>query len=305
MPSYKTAFVQSYIPQDIRKVQHYCVNRLHSYRGLNVGIILGFNDVIVLFQTGTRYMAVFKAFMAMAFVQNITASRCEWYHLSMPYGGRYCPGVGTVTPDLLPHQCRYLCLQSVTCKAYNYNATIKTCTRFTSPCPKAFSDPDMAFMVVRETPVNQCYEWVLYSPGDPVDERMIQTDTYWHIMSRLKVYGNDVVCFFTSVSNTCWATLAGVEYSTRQGHQCERLRVVEGCTITWVSYTAGEPLPPNAVIGGVLANGDVPYVVKFDCCIVRTILVNIAGYYVEGATHAISGYTGTRYATSMMMMVVI
>ena len=187
---------------------------------------------------------------------------------------------GIVAPDLLPHQCRYLCLQSVTCKAYNYNATMKTCTRFTSPCPKAFSDPDMAFMVLRETPVNQCYEWVLYT-GDPVHERMIQTDNDWLIVSRLKVYGNDVVCYFTGVSNTCWATLVTTEYSTRQGHQCERLRVVEGCTITWVSYTAGEPLPPNAVIGGVLANGDVPYVVKFDCCVYSNIMINIVGYYIE------------------------
>ena len=178
-------------------------------------------------------MAVFVAFLTLAFVQNITASRCEWYNLSMPYGGRYCPGVGAVTPDLLPHQCRYLCLQSVTCKACNYKATVKTCTRFTLPCPQVFSDPDMALMVLRETPINQCYEWVLYNHGDPADQRMIQTANYWYFVSRLKVYGNDVVCYFNSVSNTCWATLAGVEYSTRQGHQCERLRPM------WTSARCG------------------------------------------------------------------
>ena len=235
---------------------------------------------------------------------NVRADRCELYDLAMPYGGRYCIGEGIVTPKLLPHECRYVCLQSPTCRAYNYNVTERTCTRFTFPCPQAFSDQVMEFVVFSETPVNQCYEWVPYSRGDPLGERMIATDSPWCIVSRLQVNGNDVVSFFVTDKDHCWGTFGETGYSTKQGYRCERLRVVEGCTIFWVPYTAGNPLPSRAVIGGAMANGDVPYVVKFDC-IHNGKVESISGYYIEGATHAISGYYSTRYSTNMTMMVVL
>ena len=237
-------------------------------------------------------------------VMNVAVNRCEFYNLTMPYKGIYCTGDGTVTLKLLPHECRYMCPQSPICRAFNYNVTEETCTRFTSPCPQAFSDPVMEFVVFRETPVNQCYEWVMYSPGDQLGEQMIATDIPWCVVSRLQVNGNDVVSYFVTDSDHCWGTFGETEYSTQQGYRCERLRVVEGCTIFWVPYTVGEPLPSRAVIEGVMANGDVPYVVKFDC-IHNGKVESISGYYIEGATHAISGYYSTRYATNMTMMVVL
>ena len=59
-------------------------------------------------------------------------------------------GMDTVTPKLLTHQRRYICLQSATYKAYNFNITEGTCTRFTSPCPQAFINPVMEFVVFRK-----------------------------------------------------------------------------------------------------------------------------------------------------------
>ena len=222
----------------------------------------------------------------------------------MPYEGRYCAGEGTVTPKLLPHECLYICLQSPTCRAYNYTVTEETCTRFTSPCPQAYSDPLMEYVVFRETPVHQCYEWVTYNSGDPLGERMTATDSPWCIVSRLQVNGNDVVSYFVTDSDHCWGTFEKTEYSTKQGYRCERLRVVEGSTPFWVPYKAGEPLPSRAVIGGTMANGDVPYVVKFDC-IYKSKVESISSYYIEGATHAISGYHWPQYSTNMMKMVVL
>ena len=162
----------------------------------------------------------------------------------------------------------------------------------------------MEFVAFRETPENQCYEWVLYSPGDPLGERMIATDSPWCIVSRLQVNGNDVVSYFVTDKDHCWGTFEETEYSTLKGYRCERLRVVEGCTIFWVPYKAGEPLPSRAVIGGAMANGDVPYVVKFDC-IYDDEVKSISGYYIEGATDAISGYIWPLYSTNMKMMVVL
>ena len=205
---------------------------------------------------------------------------------------------------LLHHQCRYICLQSTTFKAYNYNVTEGTCTRFASLCPQAYSDSTMECVVFRKTPINQCYEWVPYNPGDPLDERMIATDSPSYIVARLHVSGNNVV-YFSTITDACWGKLEGTQYSTQQGYLCERLRVVEDCTIFWVPYTAGASLPSPAVIGGVMANGDVANVVKFDC-IYRGTVKSLFGYYTEGATHAISSYGGTtRLSATMMMMIVL
>ena len=152
--------------------------------------------------------------------------------------------------------------------------------------------------------MNQCYEWMQYSSGDSLDERMIATDTPNHIVARLQVNGNDVVSYFVISADACYGTLVDTEYNSHQGHQCERLRVVKGCTISWVPYTAGKPLPPNAVIGGVLVNDIVPYVVKFDI-IHKGAVKSISGHYIEGAPRAISGFAGTRHSTTMMMMFVL
>ena len=220
----------------------------------------------------------------------------------MPYGGIFCIGEGIVTHNLLPHQCRYICLHSAPCEAYNYNVTDGKCTRLTSPCPQAFSDPVMEFVVFRETPVNHCYEWVPYTSGDPLDERMIATDTPWLIVARLQVNDNGVVGYMTTRNRNCYGTFGETGYNSNL-HRCERLRVMEGCTIFWVAYIAGDTLPSTVVIGGVLANGDVAYVVKFD--IFYRGSKNISGYYIESDPHAISGYAGKRRSTAVMMMVVL
>ena len=261
--------------------------------------------IFILFQGVTIPMGIFVALLTVTTVLNVTANRCVSHSLTMSYQGRYCIGKGTVTHNLLPHQCRYLCLQSSR-KAYNYNITEGTCTQFTSPCPQAYTHPVMEFVVFRETPVNQCYEWVPYSPDDPLDERMITIDSSWCIVSRLQISGSNVVGYFHTRYSTCYSNLEGDDhdYSSKHGYLCDRLRIREGCTIFWVPYKAGEPLPLQAVIGSVMANGDVAYVVKFEC-VCNGEVVSISGYHTEGATHAIGGYYGTRYSTAMMMMIVL
>ena len=262
------------------------------------------NSTVCACKMQNLHTVVSMALLVAVAIANVKAENCEMYSLSMPYNGRYCTGVGTVTRKLLPHQCRFMCLQSAICKAYNYNTTSETCTRFTSPCPQAIGDPVMEFVVFRETFAKQCYEWVPYSPGDTLDERMISTDTSVIIVARLEVDGNHLVCYFF-YDSACYCSLGPTQYSNTQGYPCDRLRVVEGCTVFWVPYTAGEPIPTQAVIGGSMANGDVAYVIKFGHLHTDGQVWDIAGYYVEGTPQAISPFHGVHYSTNVMMMVVL
>ena len=237
-------------------------------------------------------------------VLTLATEHCKLFSLSTPHTGRYCPGDGVVTPHLLPHQCRFLCLQSSTCKAYNYNGTDMMCTRLTSPCSEAVADPTMHFMVFTEMPIDQCYQWVRYRRGDTVDPRMIYTTDRMRVVCRMQRDGDDRVCFFTIRLNTCYASWGQDQFHNYHGYPCQRLRITEGCTVFWIPYVAGDPIHPRSVIAGHMANGDEVYVTKFNYN--KPPNISLAGHYVEGTdvTTAPSGGVA-RHSRIMMMLIVL
>ena len=232
----------------------------------------------------------------------ITAKTCEFYSSSMPYTGRYCPGDGTTIIIPASYLCQSACVQSPTCMAYNYNATDKTCTRLTSPCPEAFTNPVMEFRVFTQKAYKQCYEWVPYSVGDALDERMVTRPS--RIICRMARSGNDIVCYWHASERKCFGYLSS-SFHSGQGYACQRLRIVEGCTIYWFPYTARDPIPPRAVTAGQMKNGDTVYVTYFDY-VYNNNPTHFPGHYVEGAADTVAEYAGApRRSTTMRMMVVL
>ena len=222
----------------------------------------------------------------------------------MPYNGRYCSGYGSDTRHMLPRQCTHLCLQSANCKAYNYNSTDGKCTRFKSPCPQVSIDSVMKFVVFREKPADQCLKWEPYNLGDIINARMIFTDHPKLLICRMQREGSDVVGYFHTIYKTCYASLGNGIYSNTHSYSFQRLRIMEGCTIAWMPYTARDPVHPGAVGAGHMGTGDVVYVTKFDCCSQSGI--SIAGHYVEGADYTIGAFDRfSPKSTTMMMMVVL
>ena len=251
-------------------------------------------------QMHARSLIIGVVFMVFPGLSTVWTEKCEHYSLSMPYKGRYCTGDGIVTPLVAPHLCWYQCILSSTCKAYNYNATVGICTGFSSPCPQALSDPAMEFSVFTQRPYEQCYEWIPYNSGDSIDERMIYADTFFHIIARMERSGNDIVSYFHTGFNVCYGYF-GSPFSSRQ---CQRLRIMEDCTIFWVPYTAHDPIPPRAVMAGNMANGDIVYVTKF--CFNFPPIICLPGHYVEGADNTFNQFDNVvRRFTTMMMMVVL
>ena len=238
-----------------------------------------------------------------AILSALAVEPCKLFSVSEPYNGRYCPGDGMAIPHLLPDQCRYICLASPTCNAYNYNTTERTCTRFVSPCLQAIPDTVMEFAVFTEKPKDQCYQWIPYNSGDAVDPRMVSTNDAYRIICRMQKDGDDIVCFYDSHVSKCYAIWESPEFNNAQGYPCQRLRILEDCTVFWVPYTAGHPIHPRAVIDGHMANGDVVYVTKFDFNSQSTI--SLAGHYVEGADDTVATAGGVARKTSTMMMLIV
>ena len=133
---------------------------------------------------------------------------------------------------------------------------------------------------------------------------IIATDTWFFVVARLQANGNDLVCYLHTIFERCVGNLGTTLYKSNEGYPCPLLRIVESCSIFWVPYAAGEPIPAQVVIGGSMANGDVTYVVKFNIHF-NGKPKSLAGYYVKGATHATSSFVTAQYSTDMMMMVVL
>ena len=234
----------------------------------------------------------------------LAVEHCRLFSVSEPYHGRHCPGDGMAIPHLLPDQCQYICLASPTCNAYNYNTTERTCTRFVSPCLQAIPDNVMEFAVFTEKTQDQCYQWIPYNSGDAVDPRMVSTNDAYRIICRMQKDGDDIVCFYDSRISKCFAIWESPEFNNIQGYPCQRLRIMEDCTVFWVPYTAGHPIHPRAVIGGHMANGDVVYVTKFDFN--YQSIISLAGHYVDGADDTVATAAGVaRKASTMMMLIVL
>ena len=89
-------------------------------------------------------------------------------------------------------------------------------------------------------------------------------------------------------------------------YPCEGLRVKDGCTAAYVTYSAGEAIPPGAVVGGNWEDGRAMYVASFHRS--REPLAVFGGYYLEGAANgwfALVNNTVSRKRKKMQLLVVL
>ena len=222
-------------------------------------------------------------------------------------GGRYCPTEDTTLPnDLTMQQCKYLCIQSANCAAFNHNTADDKCTFLDKPCPLANGVPGMEYFIFTAKPSHQCFQWLPYTSGDALDDRMIAIQIGALMVSRIKYNGNYIIGYQYIPHQLCftYTTVDDQIVTSSSSSPCERLRIADDCTAFWVPYRAGDSLPARVVTGGRMASGEVGYVVKFDI-LYNSETVTISGYYTEGASHAISAYYGFRNSITMMMLVML
>ena len=235
-----------------------------------------------------------------------TAANCHSYGFSesLP-GGRYCATGDTALRNTGFNQCMYVCLQSVNCAAFNHNIIEDECTLLHKPCPLAQQDPEMAYFIFSETPVQKCSQWIPYTSGEAIDDRMIASQINRVMVGRIKYKDNFIIGFEYIPHGKChtYSTVDDQIVSSGLSAPCERLRIADDCTAFWMPYTAGDRLPARAVTGGHMASGEVAYVVKFDI-VYNGEVATISGYYTEGAQYAFSVYHGLVSSSTMMMLLI-
>ena len=207
---------------------------------------------------------------------------------------------------ILGHHCKYLCLQSTNCAAFNHDTADNSCTFLRNPCPLVHGAPGMEYFVFPAKPAYQCVQWIPYTSGDPVDDRMIASQIGEQMVSRIRYKGNYNIGYQYIPYKQCftYTTVDDGIVSSGSSSPCERLRIADDCTAFWIPYTAGDPLPTRVVTGGHMVDGEVAYVIKFDI-LHEGAPVTISGYYTEGAPQAVSAYLGRRTSNTMTMLVIL
>ena len=241
------------------------------------------------------------------YIRNANAD-CHLFEIAPLSIGRFCPTDAIPQRPVEAHECKYHCIQSKFCSAFNYNHTDKACTRMINPCAMALSYPDVQYTVFAQLAANQCYEWVFYDSSvadDVMEDRTIHTDRAGQKVSRMQKDGNDIVGYLVHGLKNCYGWYVDRQIDSGSGLLCQYLRVKEGCTLFWVPYIVGQSLPPRSVIGGTMANGDVNHVIKFHK-LLNVGLIHSAGYFTAGASYGVGFYNFKKQtATSMHILIVL
>ena len=238
-----------------------------------------------------------------------TRSSCSPVSTTPRLPGYFCTAVdATVLPSVLEHECTLTCAQTSTCAATNYNTSDNTCSLLPTTCPRARNDPDMVYAIFNADRDN-CMEWQHYSPRMAVDERWptikhggnIQLSEQ-HRIARLVLNGNIYPGYLVPFPNKrCFTANEIQEHHTQDA--CEVLRVREGCTLAFVSYTVGNIIPHDAVASEGTAGGTMRYIAVIEDPDYGE--QPIVGYYIVGTPNAVYQYYGVRFTSQMQLIIVL
>ena len=153
------------------------------------------------------------------------------------------------------HHCSMPCIQNQNCQAFIYDNVRQLCMMLSNPC--VWTQPYAGHSYAISKP--QCFRW-----EDPNNDYSF----YWYYEAQYKSYvdrrlhqGDMVV---GKVTNAFHAVDPNTLSSIHDGVY-ENLLVDPSCQVAWVSHDAntGQPLPADALIGGVLSATNTPlYVVR-------------------------------------------
>ena len=177
----------------------------------------------------------------------------ESYDFAAPLHGRYCPVEGIIIPNLPWYHCKLFCLETSNCQSVNYNFTDNICTYFTATCPKAISHPGVSFVLFTGRDSGECIEWIPNKNGHPKRDDRSLTEDNKRFAARMQKNGNDLVSY--QLLSICYGRDEEGTFRSIHGYPCQYLRIRNGCTVYYMTYELGTPLPPNALIGGYTAGG--------------------------------------------------
>ena len=224
--------------------------------------------------------------------------------------GLYCQAVnGSVFLIVPAHECTLLCIQRNRCIATNYNSSDGTCQLLPATCPQASEDPNMTYTIFSRIGSEQCLEWLDHYQGMPAEERRVMTkiggDSKQRVMARMIYDGEYYPSHYYPLYDKCFCTNGSLSLQSSRRVLCQLLRMREGCTMAFMSYTAGDVLPVGAVAITTLLEHESRYIVAIEMPSNNVLGRALAGCYTRGADHAVFADNGIKTSTEMKLMIVL
>ena len=224
--------------------------------------------------------------------------------------GLYCHDVnGSVSLIVPAHECTLLCIQRSKCIATNYNSSDGTCQLLPATCLQASEDPSMTHTIFSRVNSEQCLEWMDHYEWMPADERRVMTkvggDGEQRVMARMIYGGEYYPSHYYPRYDKCFCTNGSLAIKSSRRVLCQILRMREGCTMAFMSYTAGDVLPVGALAVPNLLQHKSRYIAAIEMPSNNVLGRVVAGWYTIGADHAMYAHNGIKTSTEMKLMVVL
>lgn len=238
----------------------------------------------------TIFLTVFMQILSVA-------HSCQTSYSREPLDGIKCVSENQIYQNLTNtqwHICVIYCMQR-SCAFINYNRPKRYCLVSDDSC--AITEPAEDFTMAVFGPQWECLKWVNHTGADvPQDAVQFYDHLHDFILWPARVRDNrNILPGKTTVhTDWSWACLEGQWYDRSQDK--EVLTVAPNCMVTWQSFTAGDPLPAGAVVGGQLADGEPLY-------IIASTSIGSVGSYNPQTEDACVEFDGAHSVANMAILV--
>ena len=232
------------------------------------------------------------------------SSQCLFRYITPPVHGYSCqlPFYKNIS-DISLQLCVATCVCDGTCWTLSYNQPGSYCILTHEACVSAEANPNFVMMGLRSNETQPCIEWIPFSSNygeqNGYPERAItgisgtnRRGAVSRAITGQKLWTGQITTYayrtYLLDSNQMITTL-------RDGFDI--LVVHTQCSTAWVPYSAGELIPPGAVVAGS-ENSVKRYVIEAGLSYVRF------GSYTTGDTHGYYSSNGDVFSCTNMRMLV-
>ena len=200
-----------------------------------------------------------RGLIFLSLVVYTVATTCNVTYTQRPRSGFLCQHPTNITITSLSRgQCLWHCMHQNTCHVISYEPESHEC-RLSPGCESIYPSPVWDVTVLGPER-SSCLKWMANVDRDRANkvwsygcqQHAIYPDcVVGRLLSPPHVLPGKYFLHADSYSGGCWSILEGASYSTGE---LEVLHVEPNCVVAWIPYTAGDPLPEGAVVGGNLVD---------------------------------------------------
>ena len=216
-------------------------------------------------KTTSCIIAHITIFLTIHFSRGVFAT-CGQRMLSLIHGQTCDTEQNEIVQGLNHQQCTYQCLRRGSkCMSVSYSAIGDVCVMTATPCHALRPQQDVQTIVLHDPSFNssKCLKWIPYNGPPPARSisSVVGGDTFW--LARWQdPQGHLLVGGMTNMGMGYFLDIEGKPFVPPRT-ECHLVSVAEDCSIAWMPFTVGKPIPHNAAeTGHIIGNGSL-YVGRF------------------------------------------